>query len=184
MSHYRTFMSKNMHKVYRAKGLPPITVNVTEEPYTISNGFLYCECCRVKVSWGSRSKHLIGKSHIKRRDETTKIASQVQEERPIVRDRITQESLIGSSYEDTRIDHTMLWLQAAFQGNWSTLSIDTMRVSNSICHIFISIENSDLNIFFYLPIRLFYRSFLLIQYLQDRSLMIVSPTVGSGTTIN
>ena len=48
----------------------------------------------------------------------------------MVHSRISADSLVDRTYSDGKIDGSMLWLMGACRGNWSTRSIDTIRVSN------------------------------------------------------
>ena len=128
-SHFVKFVKQTHHSVPAGKNKPPVVVNVTKEPYTLSHGFLYCKCCKIMVKWNNRSKHVIGKKHIAKKNAAADTAEDLNEARTLAQQRIREEGLVGTTYTGDKLDSITLWLKVACAGNWSTASIEDNRVS-------------------------------------------------------
>lgn len=125
---FRMFMADKCHKVHSKDKVITI-VDVSLEPYILSHGYLYCECCNIKVDWGNRSKHLVAKKHIKNKSAVKSIAQDMQVAKPMLQQRIKEDNLVGQTYSSEKLESTMMWLKIACAGNWSTKSVEENRVS-------------------------------------------------------
>lgn len=125
---FHMFMADKCHKVYSKDKVTTI-VDVSLEPYILSHGYLYCNCCKVKVDWGNRSKHLVAKKHIKNKMDAITIAQDMELAKPMLQQRIKEDNLVGRTYSDEKLESTMMWLKIACSGNWSTKSVEETRVS-------------------------------------------------------
>ena len=130
---FSAFVSQREHKVQTKKGQPNVIVDVTKEPWIMSNGYLYCNCCTNAISWNNRSKHMISAAHIKKRDDDVEVKNDLDQARPLAQQRIHREGLVGTTYGNDKLDSVTVWLKVACAGNWSTKSVEDNRVSCLLC---------------------------------------------------
>ena len=127
---FRKFISNTCFNIKTAKGKPQIKVNMTNEPYILSFGYLYCNCCKKQIHWNNRGKHVTTQSHMKAKKGEDDMAVDLDRARPMVQQRIMDKKLVGKTYSKDKIDGTMSWLKIACAGNWSLKSVEDNRVSN------------------------------------------------------
>ena len=135
---FSAFVSQREHKVQTKKGQPNVIVDVTKEPWIMSNGYLYCNCCTNAISWNNRSKHMISAAYIKKRDDDVEVKNDLDQARPLAQQRIHREGLVGTTYGNDKLDSVTLWLNVACAGNWSTKSVEENRVSCLLVLLFTS----------------------------------------------
>ena len=100
---FHGFVTQSQHKVPIGKRcLPPIIVDVTQEPYIMAEGYLYCNCCKLTIGWDNRSKHIVAKKHkMARQNVLDVMTDDLNESRPLAQQRIQREGLLGSTYGKT-----------------------------------------------------------------------------------
>jgi len=126
-SSFYAFMAKRNYTAFN-KSVRKSFDMTKNSHYTLSFGALYCTCCNVAVDWNNRGKHLLSLKHEKNDELLAKLKEDLSEERKLVQSRISAESLVGSTYQEDRIDQTNLWLKIAIHLNASFRSIGNNKV--------------------------------------------------------
>ena len=126
-ANFHAFVREKSHKVFH-KGTSTI-VDVSREHYILSHGYLFCDCCKIAVDWGNRSKHLVALKHTNSKRCAETVAQDLETAKPMLQQRIKEDNLVGRTYSDDKLSSTIMWLKIACKGNWSTRSIDDTRVS-------------------------------------------------------
>ena len=129
LANFHAFVAEKSHKVFH-KEIVTI-VDVSQEHYILSHGYLFCNCCKIAVDcWGNWSKHLVAQKHIKSKINAETVAQDLERAKPMLQQRIKEDSLVGWMYSDEKLKSTIMWLKIAFAGNWSTRSVEDTRVSS------------------------------------------------------
>jgi hypothetical protein len=105
-----------------------VCIDVRDEPWTLSHGFLYCTCCNKQIAWNNRTKHMDSEKHIKAKQNVKLTKEKAVKGAMLAQARIAQQNLVGSSYTTDRIFSSRIWLQAVCEGNITLGSFESMRV--------------------------------------------------------
>ena len=74
----------------------------------MSNGILYCGCCKKALSWNAQGSHLISDSHINTKDVQMEVAADLDYNMPIHQQHIIEEDLVCRMYTKDKIDSILL----------------------------------------------------------------------------
>ena len=105
----------------------------SKEHLVFENEYLYCQCCKKRISWNNRRRHLKSEAHKKAKAIHVEMKNSAKEGAKVAQQRITEKNLVGKNYSPLRIQDSMLWLRACFKGNISIGAFNSMRVSSVLC---------------------------------------------------
>jgi len=101
----------------------------------MSEGYLYCNCCKLTIGWDNRSKHVVVKKHKMAKQNMLDVTDDLNKSRPLAQQRIQREGLVGSTCGKDKLDSIAIWLRVACRGNWSTKSVE----DNKVCFLYMNI---------------------------------------------